>query len=276
MTVVLLAVVLPSCGPEDGGYGFWENEREIVALTQRLKLCEYRLGRTVPGGAKELAELQSRLSANEAGLCRLQADKSGLTAEIASLETRNHQMGRMVLEKKRSAVRGMKFDTFPARDGRMFNNATIILVEDSGVEFRHEHGAARLRYGELSDQQRLFFGLEESAALAAEERERTEALAYERHIDLELEAVLKRETHPVMLDGMKGALSPVSFHKPVISELSKPAKPVGGASFYRNYHGYYGYRSHRPVYRYVYRHVAACVRASGSRPSTCSSFTKIP
>ncbi len=282
MMVLLLAVALPACGSGDDGAEYWENEREIIALTQRLKLGEYRLGRFGPEGGKKLDDLKTRLSENETGLCRLQKEKATLAAEIACLKTRNQELGRMVLEQKRSKTRGMKFETFPARDGRIFENATVIMVEDSGVEFRHDHGAVRLLYGELSDQQRLFFGLEESAALAAEDRERREALAYERDIDLELEAIRKRETHATNLDGMNLAsrfsrsLSPVSFRKPVISELSKPAKPVGSASFYLKYRRYYGYHSHRPVYRYVSRHVPACVRTSSSKSSTCASMTNIP
>ena len=280
--IVLLAVVLPSCKPGDDGVGYWENEREIIALTQSLTVGEYRLGLSEPGIGKELDNLKSILSKNETRLRGLQSEKAALSAEVADLETLNKELGRMAFEQNRSNARGMKHEMFTSRDGRVFRNVTITAVRDAGVEFRHEHGAARLRYGELSDQQRLFFRLEESAALAAEYVERRQELAYENDIDMEMEAILKREAHAAAIDEMNSAspfsraMSQVSFRKPVISELSKPAKPFGGTSFYRKYRGYYGYGSHRPVYRYVHWHAPSCVRTSGNRPRTCASFISIP
>lgn len=276
--IALVAAAPAVCGAREGDAAFWRNEREIIALTQRLKLCEYRLGLANPGKIEKLEGLKSMISENEIRLRGLLSQKAALDAEISSMETRNSASGRMVLEQRRSNTRGMKFDTLPASDGRLFTNATITVVRDSGVEFRHEHGAARLRYSELTDQLRSFFGLEESAASAAEERENRQAIAYEREIHQALEAIRTRETPAIALNEVKSAsritrqLSPVSSREPVDSELSRPAKPIGSARFYQKYRGYGVYRSHRPVYRYV----PACIRTSCRRSSACASFTKFP
>jgi hypothetical protein len=133
------------------------------------------------------------------------------------------------------------------------------------VAFRHEHGAARLRYTELSDDQRLIFGLEEEAALAAEDRERRQALAYELSIDMELEAMRDRESE-ARADSIAAennnflasrSLMANPNHQREIRPLAQPARAFGSGSSYRRHYNYSGYRFYRPAYRYVYRHPPA-------------------
>jgi hypothetical protein len=255
--IALVAAAPAVCGAREGDAAFWRNEREIIELTQRLKLCEYRLASSAPENAGELDALNARLSQNETRLSKLQSEKVSLLSEVQWHETRNKEFARNSLEQKRSGAQGMKFETLTARDGRVFKNATITLVDDAGVEFRHEHGAARLRYAELTDERRLFFGLEESAALAAQDRERREALAYEQRIDMELEAIREIEESaavvesPVSPPRKPASLLSATFPRLETGKLRQPARQVGSGSSYRRYR-YYGYRSYRPVYRYVY------------------------
>lgn len=260
--IVLFPIVLPSCKSHEGDAAYWKNEREIIELSQRLKLGEYRLGLSDSAQWKDWDDLKIVISENEVRLWNLQSEQSALTDEIERLETRNKELGRTALEQKRSRAQGIKFETFPAKDGRTFKNVTITLVDDSGVAFRHDHGAARLRYAELSDDQRSFFGLEEEAALAAEDREHRQSLAYELSIDMELEAMRGRESEerpdPIAPTNnnflaSRSLLAP-SNHQREIRPLAQPARTFGSGSTYRRHYNYSGYRSYRPFYRYVYRY----------------------
>jgi hypothetical protein len=254
-------MLLPCCKGQDVDAEFWRHERELVELAQQLKLGEYRLGLSDSAEWKDFDALKILLSENEVRLWNLQSEKSALLAEIKRLKTRNVDMERTALEQKRSRARGMKFETLSARDGRAFNKATITMVADSGVAFRHEHGAARLRYAELSDEQRLFFGMEEYAALAAEDRELTQEIACELSLNLEIETlrdrgsqaratlITRRNNDGMASRSLMAALNDQQEPRP----LAQPARPFGGGSFHRSRSLYSGYRSYRPVYRYVYR-----------------------
>ena len=272
-------MVLAVCKGEDGSAEFWEGEREIIELTQRLKLGQYRLGLFESGKVEELERLKGVLTANEARLKALEADKSALTDEITRLAARNTESFRIAREAQRARSKGAKFETLATRDGRTFKNATVSAVDESGVAIRHEHGAATLRYAELSDEQRRFFGLEESAALAAEDRERREALAYEQSIAEELEAMREQEESLAAIGetfnssrASSSSLAALSRPQTETRALAQPAKPFGSGSVYRRWYGYSGYRSYRPVYRYVYRYPTARVPSCPSSGSAGAPF----
>lgn len=287
--IVLFPAILPSCRAEESEAELWSNEREIIELSQQLKLGEYRLGLSESGKRKELDDLKILLSENEVRLFNLQSEKSALVAEIERLESRNRQLCQAALEQRRSRAQGMNFETFSAKDGRTFKNAIITVVDDSGVAFRHEHGAARLRYAELSDEQRLFFGLEEEASLAAENRERKQALAYELSIDMELEAMRDQESQeraePFTTRNndytASRTLMAASNDQREARPLAQPARTFGTGSLYRRLYGYSSYRSYRPVYRYVYQYPSvpnpfcppskARSQSSGFPSGTCPS-----
>lgn len=130
-------------------------------------------------------------------------------------------------------------------------------VDDSGVLIRHDNGAARLGYADLSNEQRLFFGIEESSALAAEERERKEALQYEQSIDMQMAAIKAKEktaaSRNVVEDELRAMRARVATaSKPrEPSLLSQPARPFGTGSIYRRRPGYSSYGYYRPAYRFV-------------------------
>lgn len=260
--IALFPAVLPSCMARESQAEFWSNEREIIELSQQLKLGEYRLRLSETGQKKELDDLKILLSENEVRLLNLQSEKSALFAEIERLEARNRELSQAALEQRRARAQGMNFETFSAKDGRTFKNAIITVVDDSGVAFRHEHGAARLRYAELSEEQRQFFGLEEQASLAAEDRERRQALAYELSIDMELEAMrdhaseARAESFTARnhdYTASRALMAASNDHKEA-RPLAQPARVLGSGSSYRRWYGYSGYRSYRPVYRYVYQY----------------------
>jgi len=267
--VIAMLTILASCRSSGSEAAFWENEREKIELAQRLQLAEYRLRLYEPGDFHELEHLQSLLSENEVRLRKLQSDKSALISNIGRMEARNAGQRRNALEKQQALAHGMNFDSLSVRDGRTFNNVIVTGVGDSGLVIRHEHGSARLRYADLSEGQRLFFGLEESAAHAAEDRERRETLAYELSIDLELEAMREKgreERAESIAQGNSRAsrsLMASSNYQHENRPLAQPARPLGNGSSYRRSYRFPQYIHYRPAYRYVYRY-----------PSTPNPFCK--
>jgi hypothetical protein len=115
-----------------------------------------------------------------------------------------------------------------------------------------------LRFADLSTEQRHFFGIEESTALAAEERERRESLLYEQSIEMQMAAIRKNEK--IASDDLEEkenarALRSRMAKIPTPREsslLSQPARPFGTGSIYRRSPGYYSSGGYRSAYRYVY------------------------
>lgn len=260
---------------------FWEMERETIELTQRLKLAEYRYGGDRTGDAGDPALIRDRLRGQERTKQDLLRSRSDLTAEIGYLENQLGEFARADIRKRRQDAVGGKHDTLTLVDGRVFKNVTVSAVEDGGVAIRHEDGAARLGFEDLTAAQRDDFGLEESSALAAREREAREALAYERQLDEELEVLRGKQELAAAEqrrredDRESRMLTARNTTEPRVSPLSKPATSFGSNSWSsRSY-----YRSYRPAYRYVYTYPSAPnpFRYSGcNRASSYSALVPLP
>lgn len=261
IATAMFCLILPACERKPDNSAYWETEREEIELTQQLKLAEYRLGMTGSDGCNGVAELQ-RVEGNLRDLnvraLALRRDRSALDSEVRELEFRNRETERLAVQNLRMKSVGRTFDTLAVNNGRTFENVSVTGVDDGGVAIRHEHGTARLRYSDLSAGQCALFGLDESSALAAEDRERRESIAYERRIDEELDAMRENEEQIAAVArkseeaDFPRALMTANTTTRETSPLAKPATRVGRGSSYRYSDGYSGYRSYRPRYRYVY------------------------
>lgn len=267
MAVMLIAIVLPACDGNDRNAGYWAIERERIELEQQLKLAEYRMGATNAGDAGELSRIHRNLDGLQKRVRDLQQSRNILEAEIMDMESRNAEYARAAIHNRRMEVIGGKFDSLTLKDGRILEKVTVVSVDDSGVALRHEHGAARLRYADLTSRQQAFFGLEADSALAAEAREQVAASAYEKQLDAELQVVrgkeeqrerdLARRDEQLRISSSFLARNSVSnYTRP----LAKPATQVGNGSWSRGW-----YRSYRPTYRYVYYPSAPSYNASRLR-----------
>ncbi len=189
--ILMLAVVswvLPGCDRVPDRSSHWETEREIVELTQRLKLAQYRLGLAGEGTAAELPQAREALIQLEKRASALQQDQAALVAAVAEMEQRFiSERERFRLQQRENAL-GQRFEQFILADGREFQQVTITHIDDGGVSIRHEHGTARLGFNDLTPEERAFFGLDEKSSLAAQARESRDAIAYEQWIDQTLAA----------------------------------------------------------------------------------------
>jgi hypothetical protein len=235
----------------------WESERECIELSQKLKLCEYKLGLIKTDEVSDFGHFEALVAESADRIRVLRKDLSALRAEVESMELRNDEFCRNAVENQRANALARKFDSLSVKDGRSFFKVSIAGVSDGGVSIRHEHGTARLRYAELTDEQRQLFGLEEDSALAAEEQERQELLAYEQEFEVEMDKVREIEERAVASASARQAeesrisrslLAAASASRDS-RPLAQPATPVGSGSTYRRW---YGYRSYQPTYRYVY------------------------
>lgn len=254
--VLLIALAIPACDKGGNEAVSWEFEQERVELEQRLKLGEYRLGLMSPNGMSELERLNAIVTESEQKLKFLRSDRNSLAADIKTLEENCRNLCETAIEAQRSKSTGLRFPSLTIKDGRIFANVSVTQVDDGGVAIRHEHGAARLRYGDLSEEQRAMFGLEESSALAAEELERREAIAYEKSIEQEMELIREEQERNAAVarseESSREARSLMAASTPTTREtsaLSKPATPFGTGSIYRRSYDPYRYRS---AYRYTY------------------------
>lgn len=254
--IALLSLMVAACDTNRDQAADWETERETIELTQQLKLAEYRLGLTPSGNPGELERVENHQRELDQRAQALLRQRSALNAEIKMLEARNEELARLAIQNLRMKSLGRTFDTFSVNDGRTFEKVSITGVDDSGVAIRHAHGTARLRYAELSADQRASFGLEERSALAAEDQERRELLAYERRIDEEMDALREKEER-IAAVAMKSEDSKIAdsimarnSSSQETRPLAQPASPFGRGC--RSSYGQYRYRTYRPTYRYVY------------------------
>ncbi len=170
----------------------WELEREQVLLSQRLALQQYRLEQAGP--RPDTALLREALETeNHARIAAgaLRTTKAGLSREIAALAADLESLRDRNVRQRREAAIGRTMATFEAEGGRVYDDVRIMAVNDAGVTLRHRDGSVRLKYSELSMEQREWLGLEHATAVAAEETEREDALAYESWIDQRMSAIRK-------------------------------------------------------------------------------------
>ena len=272
IVTILIAVALPSCRRHEATAEFWRNEREKTELIHRLELSEYRMSLPNARSGQELDDIRKQISEMEVRLQNLQSNRRALISDIAVMTDRNMEASKTGLARLREKCQGTSFDTLTAKNGRIYQNVRVVEVDDSGVLIRHENGAARLGYADLSNEQRLFFGIEESSALAAEERERKEALLYEQSIDMQMAAIKANEKASSARDAADDELRAMRARIAAASRprepslLSQPARPFGTGSIYRRSPGYSYYGYYRPAYRFVQ------VVPSSPNPF-CSSYT---
>jgi hypothetical protein len=275
--ICLAACLVSACDDGNNEAVFWKNERQITELAHQAGLAQYRLHFLQTEGVAQLEKAKTTLSDLEARIVYLKSEHSNLISSVGNLELRNQAFVVKDRNARREQALGMGFAVFQTRNGRVYTNVRVSEVDDSGVKIRHDHGAAGLRYADLTDDQRRIFGLEEQSALAAEKRERWDVLAYEKNMALQLEAIRKStraadkaagERAARASSSRRAALATLASHRDTESSpLAQAARPLGSGSSYRSY------SSRSPSYRYVYYHPAPSVsRSVGSRSSCNTPF----
>lgn len=266
----LAFVVLSACNRNRVNADYWERESERAELAQELKLMEYRMNQICSSQLGQMEALKFTLDGLDQRSLELTFQLECLVDEIGEMEVRNEECVQLAIKNQQASALGKSFDEFVLKNGRVLRKVLVTGVDDGGVEVRHEHGAAKLRYSDLCPDHQELFGLVEKTAVAAEARERQRALAYERWIDGELQVIrerqaaeaLQRETNDHPRIARSYAMNGSSGSK--TGALAQSATRVGDGNRYR----YSRKRSYRPVYRQVFYYPAFSNRCRSFRAYT--------
>ena len=261
MMIGTVIVLMPSCGDEALRGELAAGEQQLIELGQRLKLMEYRAELADTGTFGELRSLEEHLRAISGQISDMAARRAELEASTARLEDELAEAKALVIRDCRERAIGREFDPLVVRDGRSFARVRVVSVDDAGVSIRHEHGAARLRYQDLTAAQQLEFGMDADLAAAAERRERDEIAAYDEWLETEMARAEEAEARKPQESARSLATAGMTSRRVTdeaasgrTSLLAQPARPFGTGSIY----GSSRYRSYRPSYRYVYYYQPYC------------------
>jgi hypothetical protein len=264
---------------------WWDGERERVELESQLTLLKYRHGSTDPAAAGDLAGMTVETARLARMKERLALGKVRLLTEISSMEDALSGPDGDRLKWVREAAIGMQFEILTAANGRTFEHARVVRIEDGGVSIRHDHGAATLKYGDLTPQQRNEFGLEAGSAMAAENRSAKQQAEYERWMEQELAAAGERRDTSAAREAAENERA-LRLQAAAVAEaeandqerpLARAATPFGSGSIWRNSwygdynYGYncgYGYRDRRRTVTY---YTPATSYTPSYQPSPCRS-----
>lgn len=179
--LIITAALFTACGDKGGDSVWWDNQKIIIELEQRLELAHYKLEMTTKPEQLGTSELNS-LSVEELreGIAAMDLQKRELAAEIADMRDGWVAFQSETLHRRRAAAMSEFSGDFHLPDGRVLRESRITKIEDGGVSVSHETGAARLRIGDFDEVQRAYFGLDAELASIAYEKERYQRIAYER------------------------------------------------------------------------------------------------
>ena len=163
---------------------WWAGECEREELKGRLEIFQIRLQAMTNGPdesriqtARETsAVLGERLSKLRTQSETLRVSIAGTLGELTVLEDKR------VNETRRLAL-GREWGRFTPNDGRTYENAKVVAIDDGGVTLRHLHGSAKVRFADLTEEQRAIFGLEKESSIAAEAEERKSISAYHEWVE---------------------------------------------------------------------------------------------
>jgi hypothetical protein len=136
------------------------------------------------------------------------------------------------VESRRAEASGKLMQALVTMEGRTYRNAVITRINAGGVSFKHADGAARLRFDELSPEQRASFGIDEETAAEVyrkeAERRAAQRLAMEKAAEERAVAAANKPAETI---------PPYPTIKRVDSGRSNPSRH----SSYRSYYSGYGY-----------------------------------
>lgn len=236
---------------------WWEKENERIALEHELELKTFRFNQVKGGDMEELRALGIQNREAAVDLTEMTASKSRLQAEIQNLESEQAHYRLDLLAERRRMMTGKTFEKLSVASGKEFQNAKVAAITDAGITIRHVDGSATLRFNDLTAGQREEFGLDPELALVAENKEREQAVAYERWLDRELAASQAAKTEELRIaandrrnDERRSASARQAAAASLLvasnsQALAQSASSVGS--------GYYGRTRYRTSYYNVYR-----------------------
>lgn len=101
-------------------------------------------------------------------------DTGTLVPEVSQFES---------VEARRAEAMGKRMERFETMTGRIYKDVRITRISDAGISLSHADGAARLRFEDLSPEQRQYFGINGEDAAEVYAREMKARAAYEKLVE---------------------------------------------------------------------------------------------
>jgi hypothetical protein len=163
---------------------WWKSECEREDLHARLEIARLKLSddRAHTNEALFTAAVAKKAEM-DARIVDLKAQTEQLRASVRQVETRFAENRAAWIQEARARSIGREWDEFVAGDGRVFQQAKVVAVNDVGVTLRHLHGSATVRFADLNDDQKILFGLDSELAAQAEAAEQKLAANYHQWVE---------------------------------------------------------------------------------------------
>lgn len=190
--------------------------------------------------------------------------------ESEALVPEKQQLGGV--EERRAEAMGQRLERFETMAGRVYRDVWITKITEAGISFSHAAGAARLRFEDLSPEQRRYFGINRKDAAEVYAREMKARLAYEKQVEEKEKTRREQAAKEAAKRAELERLAMEKAEKNRAASASEPAETIplyptikrvdsGGRRYssryssYGSYYGGYGYRypvryNYRPAFRY--------------------------
>jgi hypothetical protein len=131
------------------------------------------------------------------------------------------------IEARRAAEVGKKYDRMTTATGQVYERVIVSKVSDAGISITHADGLARLRYEQLTAEQREYFGITKEGAAAVYGEEAKQKAAYEAKVAEQQKATREFiEKHEVAMAKAELAEAQRTQRQPVVeSTLEIPTLP---------------------------------------------------
>ncbi len=179
------------------------------------------------------------------------------------------------VEKRRAEETGKKYKEYVTVSGRVYRDVTITEITDAGVSITHADGLSRLRFEQLTPEQRKDFGITKEGAAAVYTEEMKVQAAYEAKVEAQQkeqqnakDELLAKQT-AALLEAEKAVRPQKIISSKIESTLEIPTYPVirgsGNAVLYGTrrytpsstnyyYNGGYGYPAGYGYYSPTHHH----------------------
>lgn len=237
------------------------DQARCVELSQKTRLLEMRWDRLAPGHEHAEVVLGVAEEATET-LLAMRREREQLIVDLAKLE-KDIVVARQ--EQRRSlrvAAIGKKFPSFAAKH-RVYENVTIVEVDDMGIQLRHEDGLTRVTASKLTAQQMAEFGIDADIAQQAQVDEAKQIAAYNQMVDQALAKQKKEQRYADLSESIASAA-------PVITP-SRSTRPSNFGKMTSSFNSPYGSSSRLRRYRDSYYDTNTTVYYYGSNSSSRQS-----
>lgn len=121
------------------------------------------------------------------------------------------------IEERRAAEVGKKYDRWVTATGKVYDSVIVSNVSDAGISITHADGLARLRYEQLTNQQREHFGITKEGSAAIYIQEAKSQAAYEAKVSEQEKTKLEfLEKHKIALAKAEQAATQRAQQQPIV------------------------------------------------------------